>query len=177
MNTFFDFNNFANWYWGIIGSVTTSVLALIVSSISSLKMRVSFIKFASFFSWIHKKNIPQISGGWRAEYKNENFVKKEGCHYVMLYQFGKKVVGKSINKCGLLIEGRIVCENYFYGSFLDCKAQGSYYGTFQVKIDRTKEPSKMIGKWVGYDYVGSDSISHGEWRWIPMEDVKPNKLL
>lgn len=32
-------------------------------------MRVAFIKFASVFSWIHKKNVPQISGGWRAEYK------------------------------------------------------------------------------------------------------------
>lgn len=30
---------------------------------------MAFIKFASVFSWIHKKNVPQISGGWRAEYK------------------------------------------------------------------------------------------------------------
>lgn len=174
MNAFFDFGNLINWFWGIIGSVTTFVFTLIVSSISSLKMRVYFIKFVSAFSWIYKKNIPQISGAWSAEYKNQIFPEKTGCHHVMLYQFGNKVVGKSIHKQGILIEGRIVCENYFYGSFLDCKAQGSYYGTFQVKIDRNADPSKMIGKWVGYDYVGSDAISHGEWKWNPLVDIRPN---
>lgn len=162
-----------NILWEIVTIITTSLGTLILSLLTPLKIKVRFIKMISSFSWMTKESTPKVSGVWRADYTNENFPGKYGSHNVKLYQVGEKIVGESIvNQRKILIDGKLVCDNYFYGSFLDCKACGKYYGTFQVKIYH--QINEMRGKWVGYNYIGSDSISHGEWNWVLIKDIEPN---
>lgn len=159
----------------IVIIVVTSLTTLLLSLLIPLKIKVLFIKMISSFSGIlTKQPILKIEGVWIADYTNEIFPGKYGSHIVKLYQVGEKIVGESVgNKRRMIIDGKLVCNNYFYGSFIDYKANGIYYGTFQVKIDMIA--NEMRGKWVGYNSVGSDSISHGEWKWVMEKDLSPQE--
>lgn len=161
----------------IVIVVVTSLTTLLLSLLIPLKIKVLFIKMISPFSGIlTKRPTNKIAGVWKADYTNEIFREKHGCHRVKLYQVGEKIVGESVgNNRRMIIDGKLVCNNYFYGSFIDYKVNSIYYGTFQVKIYMSA--NEMQGKWVGYNSIGSDSISHGEWNWVMEPDIDPHDLI
>lgn len=168
MNDFFNYKNLDNLYWGIIGSIITSTVTLLFSLISPFYLRNKLIMVFGFLSYFHKPALC-IKGEWKARYNNKRFPndsKKRAERLIQLKQVGNLVAGKSISEnSNVKIEGRIVHDKYFYGSYQDKKDNTVFYGTFQVAYNHDNH--KMIGKWIGFDNRGGDVIGYGDWIWEP----------
>lgn len=168
MNILFNDKNLDNLFWGIIGSIITSLVTLLFSLISPFYLRHKLIMVFGFLSYFHKPTLC-IKGDWTARYNNKRFpqkTKKSVERHIQLKQVGNLVAGKSIlGKSNVKIEGRIVYDKYFYGSYQDKKDNTKLYGTFQVAYNHDNH--KMIGKWIGFDNRGGDVIGYGNWIWEP----------